>query len=189
MPSYLTKAFFLLAAVLALSGCSSQRPLMPTPEIYTLGIKQPFDQNLPASLKTADMNIMYATDRVPEPREDGRPGYGVGRNYTLAIGEAVVNIGGGATWEIIAADARTDGRSHPLNLSISSVNERARGPKSTLVYYGPDGNLVATADGLQKLEVMKSTVHGMIQSRLRSAPRNEILLFVHGVKTSFDVHF
>lgn len=37
MPSYLTKAFFLLAAVLALSGCSSQRPLMPTPEIYTLG--------------------------------------------------------------------------------------------------------------------------------------------------------
>ena len=82
----------LLAVVLLLGGCSSQRPLMPTPDVYALGIMQPFADTLPAELKTVDANIMYATDRVPETREDGRLDYGMGRDHTLAIGEAVVNI-------------------------------------------------------------------------------------------------
>ena len=66
---------------------------MPTPDVYALGIMQPFDDTLPSELKTVDANIMYATDRVPEPRKDGRLDYGMGRDHTLAIGEAVVNIG------------------------------------------------------------------------------------------------
>ena len=186
MPSWMSRGVFLLAAVLLLGGCSSQRHLMPTPDIYALGIMQPFADTLPAELKTVNMNIMYATDRVPEPREDGRLDYGMGRDHTLAIGEAVVNIGGDTSWEKLAADARTGVRSLTLNLGIDSVTERARGPKGSIVYYGPDGNLVATAEGAQKLETVSSTMHDMIRGRLTAAPRNEILLFVHGVGNSFD---
>ncbi len=186
MPSWMARGVFLLAAVLLLGGCSSQRTLMSTPDIYALGIMQPFADTLPAELKTVDVNIMYATDRVPEPREDGRLDYGMGRDHTLAIGEAVVNIGGDTSWEKLAADARTGVRSLTLNLGIDSVTERARGPKGSIVYYGPDGNLVATAEGVQKLEAVSSTINDMIRGRLTAAPRNEILLFVHGVGNSFD---
>ena len=42
MPSWMARGVFLLAAALLLGGCSSQRHLMPTPDIYALGMMQPF---------------------------------------------------------------------------------------------------------------------------------------------------
>jgi esterase/lipase superfamily enzyme len=186
MPSWMARGVFLLAAVLLLGGCSSQRTLMSTPDVYALGMMQPYADTLPAELKTVDANIMFATDRVPEPREDGRLDYGMGRDHSLAIGEAVVNIGGDTTWENLAADARTGVRSKTLNLGVVSVTEKARGPRDSLVYYQADGNMVTTAEGKQKLDAANSTIHDMISGRLTTAPRNEVLLFVHGVANSFD---
>ena len=80
---------------------------MPTPDVYSLGIMQPYADTLPAELRTVDVNLMYVTDRDPEPREDGRLDYGRGRNHSQAIGKAVVNIGGDISWEELAADARS----------------------------------------------------------------------------------
>ena len=75
MSSWTARGIILLAAVVFLGACSSKRPLMPTPDVYSLGIKHPFAETLPAELKTVDMNIMYVTDRVPDSREDGRLDY------------------------------------------------------------------------------------------------------------------
>jgi esterase/lipase superfamily enzyme len=186
MSSLPARGIILLAAVVLLGACSSKRPLMPTPDIYSLGIEQPFAETLPEELKTADMNIMYATDRAPNSREDGRLDYSMGRAPTLEFGEAVVNIGGDTTWEKLVADARAGARSPALNLGIKSVTERARGPRDSVVYYGPNGNLKVTGEGARQLDVMTSTVHGMLRERLATSPRKEILLYVHGVKTSFD---
>lgn len=55
---WVAKAAFLLTAALLLGGCSIQRPLMPTPDVYALGIEQPFAESLPAELMTVDANIM-----------------------------------------------------------------------------------------------------------------------------------
>jgi esterase/lipase superfamily enzyme len=181
-----TRGVILLTAALFLGGCSSKRPLMPTPDVYALGIKQPFSDSLPAELKTVDANIMYATDRTPTPRKDGRLDYGIGREQSMAFGEAVVNIGGDSSWEKLASDARTGVRSKALNLNVVSVTEKARGPSDSLIYYQADGNLVRTVEGEQKLQAMTSTVYDMIRERLTTAPRNEILLYVHGVKNDFD---
>ncbi len=184
--SWMTRGACLFAAVLLLGGCSSQRPLMPTPDIYAYGTMQPFADTLPSEFKTVEANIMYATDRVPEPRKDGRLDYGIGREHSLALGEAVVNIGGDTSWEKLAADARTGVRSKALNLNVVSVTEKARGPRDALVYYQADGNMTTTAEGKQKLQVMSSTLHDMIRSRLATAPRKEILIYVHGVANKFD---
>ena len=186
MPHGIAKGIILLTVVLLLNGCSSQRPLMPTPDVYALGMMQPFDDTLPAELKTVNANILYATDRIPESRKDGRLDYGQGRSHTMAFGEAVVNIGGDVSWAELAADARTGVRSNTLNLGIDSVTEMGRGPSGSLVYYGSDGQLVVTPEGAQKLEVMTSTLRDMIRERLTTAPRKEILIFVHGVANSFD---
>ena len=116
------KAACLLVAVLLLGGCSSQRPLMPTPDVYALGMMQPFADSLPTELKTVDANIMYVTDRIPAPRDDGRLDYGLGRAYSVAVGEAVVNIGGDISWEALAADASSGvrpGRDGPGSLQAS----------------------------------------------------------------------
>lgn len=49
---WLARLTFLLLAALLLNGCSSKRPLIPTPDIYALGIQQPFTESLPAELRT-----------------------------------------------------------------------------------------------------------------------------------------
>ena len=68
MLPWMAKGVFLLTAALLLGGCSSsQRSLMPTPDVYALGVMQPFADSLPAELRIVDVNIMYATDRVPVP--------------------------------------------------------------------------------------------------------------------------
>ena len=186
MSSWMARAIILLAALVLLGACSSKRPLMPTPDVYSLGIKQAFAETLPAELKTVDMNIMYVTDRAPDSREDGRLDYSLGRSPSLAFGEAVVSFGGDTTWEKLVVDARTGERSSALNLSIKSVTERTRGPRDSVVYYGPDGNMVVTGEGAQQLDVMISTAHDMLRERLATSPQKEILFYVHGVKTSFD---
>ena len=180
------KRIILLTAALLLGGCSSHYRLMPTPEVYALGIKEPFAASLPAQLKTADANIMYVTDRIAEPREDGRLDYGLGRDHSQAIGEAVVNIGGDMGWEELAADARTGVRPRALILSITSVKERTRAPTEFLTYYRPDGTVAQTEEARAQLEAMTSTAYAMISARLAASPRNEVLIYVHGVKTSFD---
>ena len=186
MPSWLVRGVCVLAVTLLFGGCSSQRPLMPTPDVYALGVMEPYADTLPAELKTVDVNIMYATDRVPAPRENGRLDYGKDRDHTLAIGESVVNIGGDISWEKLAADAHTGERSKPLNLGIISVTEKARGPHYSSVYYGADGNLVVTEEGAQRIQSITSTLNDMIRQRLTTAPQKEILLYVHGVHNSFD---
>jgi hypothetical protein len=114
--------------------------MMPTPDVYALGIKEPYAASLPAELRTVDVNVMYLTDRLPEHREDGRLDYGMGRDHAMALGEAVVNIGGDIGWEELAADARTGVRSKTVDLAITSVTEKARGPKGMLIYYQADGS-------------------------------------------------
>ena len=186
LPPWLVKGVVLLLVALHLGGCSGKRALMPTPDVYALGIEQPFAESLPAELRTVDANIMYVTDRAPNPREDGRLDYGTGRDHSMAIGEAVVNIGGDIGWEDLAADARSGVRSKTLNLGIASMTEKARGPKGMFVYYQADGTMAMTAEAEQQLEVLTSTTHEMIRSRLADSPRKEALIFVHGVKTDFD---
>ncbi len=175
-----------LAAALLLGGCATQRPLMPTPNVYALGLEQAYADSLPAELKTVDVNILYATDRVPEPRENGRLNYGIERDPALAVGEAVVNIGGDTTWEELASDAHTGVRSHALNLGVVSVEEKARTPKFPLPYTLVDGQLVLDADNARRLEAAASAVHEMLRQRLTAAPRKELLLYVHGVDNTFD---
>ena len=54
-----------MVSILLLAGCSSKHRLMPTPDVYSLGIEQPFTESLPQELRTVDVNILYATDRRP----------------------------------------------------------------------------------------------------------------------------
>lgn len=53
-----------------------------------------------------------------------------------------------------------------------------------MVYYQADGTLAATGESAREFQAVGSTVNDMIRERLDSAPRKEILLFVHGVKTT-----
>ena len=58
------RLFAILAAASLLTGCAG-RPLMPTPDLYTVGGTPAFG-DLPAELESNRVDILYVTDRKPE---------------------------------------------------------------------------------------------------------------------------
>ncbi len=72
----ITTCFFICLAV-ALTGCSRQ--LMPTPNLYAGAADDPFADVAPA-YRTPEMDLVYATDRVPEPQK-GDFRYGSDRSH------------------------------------------------------------------------------------------------------------
>jgi len=51
-PTGAGKAMALLVVLVVLGGCATERPLMPTPSVYALGLEQPFADSLPADLRS-----------------------------------------------------------------------------------------------------------------------------------------
>jgi esterase/lipase superfamily enzyme len=176
----------LVVAVLLLGGCATQRSLMPTPTVYAAGIEEPWAATLPEDLRTARVEVLYATDRVPEPRPDGRLDYGIGRSRALAVGEATVDIGGGASWEQLLEDARTGIRNPTLYLDVPLVTEVARTPDFPVPYTVVDGMPVVDERVKQEFGRVAEAVEQRLNMRLAQSPRKEILLYVHGVANTFD---
>ena len=81
----------LLLVALLLAGCAG-RPLMPTPNLYAAGAREPFART-PPELRSTRVDLLYVTDRVPQPDESGNLAYGYQRSLSMAFGSAIVEIG------------------------------------------------------------------------------------------------
>ena len=73
----------ILLAVLIEGGCKTK--LMPTPAIYTTGQYALFDE-LPETLQSSKIDVLYVTDRVPKTRKDGSLTYTFDRSPSVAFG-------------------------------------------------------------------------------------------------------
>src|SRR5262245_37566179 len=117
-------AFVAVLVVLALGGCES--PLMPTPNIYVDNRYQLFPDDLNPALKTSTADLLYVTDRSPEPTKDGRMRYGYGRSPSLAFGSVVVEFGKDVTWDTLVAESTTNHRKRSLPMTTKSITEIGR---------------------------------------------------------------
>lgn len=172
--------------VVFMCGCASQRPLMPTPNVYALGIESAFDTSLPEELRTTESRILFATDRMPKVGANGQTDFGTKRSPSLAFGEAVVAITGSDSWQDLVADAQSNKRSQSLNLKLHSVAELARSPNYPLPYRVEDGFPMIEEKTAREMQDLKKLVHESLRQRLDALPRKELLLYVHGVKTTFN---
>ena len=81
---------FVIVAGSMLAGCAG-RPLMPTPNLYVNSPVDPFAKVVPA-YQTNEVDVLYATDRLPVQTDEGNLEYGYGRSASLAFGSCVVEI-------------------------------------------------------------------------------------------------
>ncbi len=88
----LRQAGLTASCVLLLAACSSQRVMMPTPNVYVGSGAETYEV-LPQELKSTHVPLFYVTDRVAEKDENGQLKYGYGRSPSLAFGSAVVDLG------------------------------------------------------------------------------------------------
>ena len=70
--------------ILLLAACSSQRVLMPTPNVYVDSDATTYEI-LPQELKSTHVPLFYVTDRVAEKDENGQLKYGYGRSRLAGI--------------------------------------------------------------------------------------------------------
>ena len=144
-------SFCLIALALLLVGCSSQRVMMPTPNVY---LKPDYDvfSTLNPSLKTTDLDMLFITDRAPEQDDEGNLVYGYDRSGSLAFGRVVVELGEDITWEELVAASRTQRRVKPMALEIREVEELIRSVNTPIPFKEVDGRIVEKPERVAQIK-------------------------------------
>ena len=177
--------FYFSFCVLLLAGCSSQRLLMPTPNLYAEKQQDTFAQIGPA-LQTSEVPLLYVTDRVPESDDAGNLRYGSGRSSSLAFGQTVVGLGRDATWEDLVEASQTQNRVEPFALKITETEELVRNPPTPLAHTEIDGQIVTRPDLAKQLNENKEAFRREFLQRLELTPRKEVFIYVHGYHNTFE---
>ena len=115
--------------LLVLAGCGG-RPyqLMPTPNIYATGQRDPFP-DVPPALQNNRVDVLYLTDRALEPGSTPEhPTYGYKRSRSVAFGVAEVQFGKDVSWDQLVEASRTQKRSVDLPMTIARTTEIVRFP-------------------------------------------------------------
>jgi esterase/lipase superfamily enzyme len=169
------------AWALVIAGCGGPE-LMPTPNLYTMTDDNPF-LDVPPALRTSTVDVIYATDRVPE----GDPAkYGVGRSKSLAFGLTTVRIGQGVSWDDLVAASRAATRKVRLPLETVGTHELGRFPQVPGPTEVRDGRIVEAAAGVKAREAVEAQFKALLAERLALTPKKEVYVFVHGVGSTFD---
>lgn len=184
-----TRRFALQAVcvTLLLVGCAEQvRLLMPTPTLFSgTNAKKPFDQ-VPEARRTPKLDILYFTNRVPNPGLDGELTYGSERSTSLAFGSVHVHMGPGLVWEELVDASQSAERRAQVKLELDSTNELGRYPPSPYVIRETRSGFVRDPGVMAKHRKAEQTLVSEITRRLAQASRKEVVLYVHGFNESFE---
>ena len=175
----------LALAVVMLGGCATVRSLMPTPLLYVTQGVEPFKE-VPAGLQSADVDVLYVTDRKLEKDDKGNDHYGVGRSTSVAFGAAIVSLGEDASWDDLALTARRAVPSRPFNLTLRSFTELGRAPPTPMPWTMVDGVPVTEPGMLAENQAVGAALCDELERRLALTPRKEVFVYVHGIQNSFE---
>jgi len=175
----------LLTLVLLLSGCSTARLMMPTPNVHLDPERDAF-ADLATPLRSPAVKLFYVTDRAPEQDEQGNLYYGSGRSASLAFGTAVVNLGRDITWDDLLEASRTQRRLKPVELELREVTELVRGPNTPLPYAEVDGKVVEEPTLVAQRDAAAEVARKALAKQLALTPRKEVFIYVHGYNNTFE---
>jgi esterase/lipase superfamily enzyme len=183
----LARAGRIVAGVLAclVAACATDHALMPIPAIYAGPNAKPLFAETPLPALPPTLDLLFVTDRAPA-QDPGDPPYTAGRSRSIAFGSAMVEFGEGLTLDKLAAQGAATEHGSPVRLSLGATTELGRFP--AIPY-----ELVGTRDGMRRApavvdahERAKQRLQAEVARRLASAPRKEVVLFVHGFHASFE---
>jgi esterase/lipase superfamily enzyme len=174
----------LLLAVGLLAGCPGPH-LMPTPNVYVQTQSNPFADVAPP-LRTNTVDVLYATDRQPIPRDDGTLAYGYGRSFSLAVGSAVVEIGQNVAWDTLVQESQQAERSQKLPLRIRAMTEQVRFPNTPMPFVLHNGQPTHPPEVQAAYEHAADQVRQDIRQRLTLTSRKAAYVYVHGYNNTFE---
>jgi len=175
----------LVFIALVLIGCSSTPKLMPTPNIYTNGGNYP-ESSVPPSLRSNQVDLLYVTDRAPETSADGALVYGSRRSASIGFGSAMVEFGKDLTWQNLVELSETSSRQTSLPVRVVSRTEIDRFPPTPRAFLVVDGEARVDPEVQAEYDRAALQFRQEVNRRMLQVGDNEVLIFVHGFKNSFD---
>lgn len=170
---------------LVLIGCSTTLKLMPTPNIYLGGGGYP-ESSVSRSLKSNEVDLLFITDRAPETSAEGTLVYGSGRSASVGFGSAVVEIGNNLTWQQLVEMSETSSRPSSPVIRVVSRTELGRFPPTPHPFLVINGEASEDPEVRAEYDRVASQFRRELSRRMEQTDANEVHIFVHGFKNSFD---
>jgi esterase/lipase superfamily enzyme len=177
-----------LAAILvtlALAGCATTYPMMPTPMLYTGAQARPLFTSAPAEVRTPPLDVLFITDRAPAKGGDEPDPYTADRSRSMAFGSTTVLFGEGLTWNTLVRQSLMSPRTPPLDLALGPTKELGRFPRIPYEVAVTEGGLARTTSVVDAHQTAVRGLQAEVARRLASSPRKEVVLYVHGVANTF----
>ncbi len=175
------------AAALLLGACAqSLRP--PPTSVYRTDAGDTFAR-IPEALRSPVVDVLYVTDRKPETDGYGRSSYGPARSQSLAYGSAMVELGGGKSWEELVAWTERDPSASGVSLQerLVSVEELGRFPATPYLFdVDRDGQVAPDAQTAAEIARAHEAATAELRGRLEIGARRDVTVLVHGIQTSFE---
>ncbi len=178
---------FLLAAAMLAGGCfGGSLRLMPLPNLYEDREQEVF-ANVPESLQTPGINVLFATDRFPLTRKSRDPvAFGAERSSHLRVGTIRVSVEGTRTWEELkAASVRNNKFTRP-KLAVAEPDVLFRYPGNFWRAARIDDPSVDYDEFMRRRMETRAMLHSVVGQRLAQTPRKEVFLYSHGDNSTFD---
>lgn len=172
-------------AVLLLLAACAPRQLMPTPNLYVDAAEDPF-ADVPDSLRTNRVDVLYATDREALKTEDGELKYGSERSKSLCFGSCVVEIGRDISWDALVKDSTSHRRANALPLRVAGMTGLGCFPATPMALVRDDAGVRVDAQLQAECDAAVATLHAELARRLAVTPRKEVVIFVHGYHNTLE---
>ncbi len=179
------RKFLPLFYVVFIVGCSSERPLMPTPNLFIGAGKYPANE-IPKNLQNPQIELLYVTDRTQETDPQAIAFYGAARSDAAAYGTVTVEISNASTWQDLVSASETKDRKRELLLHLGPVQERARFPPTPYPFSIVDGEIVDDEASRAAYQAAALKFRTDIVDRLERGQRDEVVLFIHGFNNTFQ---
>ncbi|MBN2583500.1 MAG: alpha/beta hydrolase [Planctomycetes bacterium] len=159
--------------------------LMPTPNLCICAPDNPF-ADVPLPLRTSTVDVVYATDRVPEGESAQDPRYGFRRSKSLAFGTTRVSIGEDLSWdELVAANRSAEQRTR-LPMGTIETHELGRFPMTPTPQVERDGQMVESPGSAATRLAAEAGFKALLAERLALTPKKEAYVFIHGSGSHFE---
>jgi len=172
---------FTLVAAPLLGGCGAS--LMATPNLYAGGGIDPW-RDTPAALRTPEVPVIYATDRLRES-DPPNPTYGHKRNRSLAFGICRVAIGPEHSWEDLSKRSLEPVRLLPISIRKTTTEELGAFPETPGLaqveetWHWKEDHDARNAEAAAQLQEL-------IARQMALTPRKEAFVYIHGFNNYFD---
>ena len=176
----------LALAALALAGCATTFPLMPTPALYTGAQAKPLFTDLPAERRTPSLDLLFITNRAPATDPKADVPYTAERSRSGAFGSTTIEFGENVDWNTLLTASTAAERATPLDLKLGPTKELGRFPPIPYAVALAPAGLTRAPAVIDAHEKAAQALHAEIGRRLALSARKEVVLYVHGYNNTFE---